>query len=141
MTEINLDHLLSVLEKVSREDWRENHHELKHEVMKTFSTEILYTKVHQPLYRDIPGYYNVILQYCREVDGNHTKAEWLSLSLFRNDILEFSEYGDLKEDTVTTFYKALCLATFKGIIEGLSSAPQRGDKASLAEALRLMSQR
>lgn len=53
MKDIQPDHLISMLEELPIEEWREEDGK--------YTTYLNLTKVHQPCYRDIPGYYTVVL--------------------------------------------------------------------------------
>lgn len=80
MTEIKLDHLISVLEEVPRENWWEEKSFRVHKL----HTEIDCTKIHQPPYRDIPGYYKIVLE--------RYKSEELiiySLDVYKNEEIIF----------------------------------------------------
>ena len=54
MKDIQLDHLISVLEGLPKEEWREEESK--------YTTYLNLTKLHQPIYRDIPGYYTVVVK-------------------------------------------------------------------------------
>lgn len=54
MKEINLEHLISILEGLPAEEWREEENQ--------YITYVNLTKIHQPAYRDISGYYIIIIK-------------------------------------------------------------------------------
>jgi len=88
---------------------------------------------------------NVLLDDRPTISFRHPVRTYYFLRLIEQNKVLGSAQGKRIEQLYQCLDKKgieyLSSAPFKNITEGLSSAPQRGDKASLAEALRLMSSR
>ena len=81
MKNIDLEKLVTALRELPSNQWQEEEKEEKHQYI--FTTQINCSKVHQPLFRDIPGYYTINLAY--EVELKKTEG------VFRLEVIQGNE--------------------------------------------------
>ena len=81
MKNIDLEKLVTALRELPSNQWQEEEKEEKHQYI--FTTQINCSKVHLPLFRDIPGYYIVNLAY--EVESEKTEG------VFRLEVIQGNE--------------------------------------------------
>lgn len=79
MKKIDLEKLVTALRELPSDQWQEEEEKYQY----IFTTQINCSKVHQPLFRDIPGYYTINLAY--EVEPKKTEG------VFRLEVIQGNE--------------------------------------------------